>query len=137
VQIGEGQVYPDRLQIERVFKAVGGSEQPAAETLAGVQLGPHAFRGDQQVLGDRLDGAVMLEFAHAVVEFRGGRENFDNQVGIEQRVPRFIQELRFAAHGGEIRVGVHGCGVQTNTHVVHVCPAGTLAELHADYTGQI
>ena len=43
VQIGEREVYPDRLQIERVFQAVGGSEQPAADTLAGVQPGPHAF----------------------------------------------------------------------------------------------
>ena len=91
----------------------------------------------KQVLADGLYRAVMLEFAHAVVKFRGGRENLDNQAGIEQRIARFIEELRFAADHNGVRIGVHAGGVHTNAHVVHVCPAGAFAELLAKFSGQI
>src|ERR1039458_6582802 len=98
VQIGEGELRPDGLQVERVFHAGGGSEQPAAIGLAGIQLGAHALRGNQQVLADRLDGAVVLELAAAVVGLGGRREHFDDQAGIEQRIARIVEELRLTAN---------------------------------------
>src|ERR1035437_3664 len=79
----------------------------------------------------------MLELAYTVVDLGGGGEYLDDQAGIEQRITRFIEELRFAAYHNGVRIGVQaGCG-HADAHVVHVCPAGALAELLAKLSGQI
>ena len=82
VQIGEGEMCPDGLQVERVFHVGGGSEQPAAVGLAGIQLGADALRGHQQVLADRLNGAVVLELAAAVVGLGEGESTSTIKLGL-------------------------------------------------------
>jgi hypothetical protein len=48
-----------------------------------------------------------VEFLPTVVSFRGGREDFEDGSGIEQRSLVPIEELWFAADNQGIRVGVN------------------------------
>ena len=69
-----------------------------------------AMLGDQHVLGQRFQLAVMLELPAPVVGFGRIRQHFNDQGWIQQRIQVTVVELGLAADHHHIRVGEHPVG---------------------------
>src|SRR4051794_37510455 len=87
VEIGESQTAADRLDLDLVVQAACFLHQrPSPIGLPSPQLRSDPLRSDHEVSRQRFDGPIEPEFAPPVVSFRGGRKNFYDQIGIQQRV---------------------------------------------------
>jgi len=106
VDLGQGKLALDRLDGHHGVQAGAFGQQPAAVGLAREALDAQLVLADQQVVGQRVQRAVLGELLAPVVGLRGLGEDLDDDGGVEQDVQLFGLEARPAANDAGVRIGI-------------------------------
>ncbi len=96
-----------------------------------------AMLGDQHVLRQRFQLAVMLELPTPVIGFGRIRQHFDDEGRIQQRIPLAIVELGLAADHDYIRVGEQSGWTDLDPHGAGVGLTGTFFQLPAKFGNSV
>src|SRR6266478_914338 len=98
--------HADRIDLEFFIRALMISKRPDVSLLAGELLNSHLVLIDQDVILERLDGAVPLKLQATIINLGGWREHLANNNGIDDNIQVIVGGVPWSTDDGDIRVGV-------------------------------
>ncbi len=129
IDVRDPQGAVDRSEFDFVVRAVMEDRVPMFAFATAGEFDGHAELIDQQVVGDRRDGTVVGSF-HDFVDAAGAEAgDFDDELGVQDRVEVVVEPLGFAAQRHHVGIVERVERFDTEPQVIGVDVAGAVTKL--------